>query len=113
MISTNGFFTDRIIDLCEEFPTSASASPSRACSRPTTRSGGLRTATTAATPRSRSSSSSSTLTGFGTTVQDQRTRPGAPLQDLRRAGTWSSPRRRCTTVTRRGKEHHPRPPHGG
>lgn len=50
VISTNGFFTDRILDLCKEFPDIGIRSPSRASSRPTTRYAASPTATTAATP---------------------------------------------------------------
>ena len=62
VISTNGFFTDRIIDLCEEFPNVGIRISIEGLHRPTTRSAAWRTATTAATPRSRSSSSSNTPT---------------------------------------------------
>lgn len=55
VISTNGFFTDRIIALAEEFPQVGIRISIEVCSRPTMRSAVSRTASTAATRRSRSS----------------------------------------------------------
>ena len=51
VISTNGFFTDRIVDLCKEFRRSVSVSLSKVWSRPITRSVVCRTATSAVTAR--------------------------------------------------------------
>lgn len=50
VISTNGFFTDVSSTCAGSSPTSASVSPSRASSGPTTRYAASPTATTAATP---------------------------------------------------------------
>ena len=51
VISTNGFFTDRIVDLCKEFPQIGIVSLSKVWSRPTTKFVVCRTATSVVTVR--------------------------------------------------------------
>ena len=48
VISTNGFFTDRIVDLCKEYPEIGIRISLRAWNRPTTRFAACRTVTSAA-----------------------------------------------------------------